>query len=57
MSSSMLWPVAYASSVVSPDDAKFFIFGGNDDGTVRQDSQVVQCVQKIEHDYEFNVFF
>ena len=36
----MLWPVAFASSMVSSDKSEFYILGGNDEGTVLSTSQV-----------------
>ena len=40
MKSRMLWPIAYAASVVSPDGNKLYIMGGNEDGNVMSSSQV-----------------
>ena len=40
MKTRMLWPIAYAASVVSPDGNKLYIMGGNEDGNVMSSSQV-----------------
>lgn len=39
MKTEMLWPVAYASSVVHDD--KFYILGGNDKGNLLSSTQVL----------------
>ena len=36
----MLWPVAFASAIVTSDKSKFYIMGGNDEGTVLSTTQV-----------------
>ena len=40
MKTRMLWPIAYAASVVSSDGTKLYIMGGNEDGNVMSSSQV-----------------
>ena len=48
----MLWPVAFASSIVTSDKRKFYILGGNDEGTVLSTTQVSRILNENK-----NIFF
>ena len=52
MRTRMLWPVAFASSIVRSDKRKFYILGGNDEGTVLSTTQVSRILNENK-----NIFF
>ena len=51
----MLWPIAYAASVVSSDGTKLYIMGGNEDGNVMSSSQVSMQKRRENVCYSFHL--